>query len=79
MMQAEDQDLAGRLHTEMIQKTRYTPPPPEEAHLYELGVTDMDLPDGSTLYGIPTWFPKAEAWAWEEARFNVSRWRKGHA
>jgi Na+-transporting NADH:ubiquinone oxidoreductase subunit NqrC len=50
------------------------PPPHAESHLYELGFMDMEH-DGTTIYGIPTWFPKAETKAWEEARFRP-RWHE---
>lgn len=56
---------------ELIQaKVRYTPPPPEEADLWVEGCTDIDCGDGTTIYGKPTWWPKAEVEAWDLLRFR---------
>lgn len=71
----EEQELLSTLHARMVLKMRYTQPPAEEAHLYEKGIMDIDQRDGTTIYGIPVWFPKAEAEAWEEARFRP-RWHE---
>lgn len=71
----EEQELLATLHAQMVLKMRYTQPPAEEAHLYEKGTMDIDQRDGSTIYGIPVWFPKAESEAWEEARFRP-RWHE---
>ena len=74
----EEQELLAVLHARMVTKTRYTPPLPEEAHLYEMCFTDMDY-EGTTIYSIPTWLPKAECEVWEEIRWRP-RWHEiGHA
>jgi hypothetical protein len=70
----EEQELLAVLHARMVLKIRHMPPPHAESHLYELGFMDMEH-DGTTIYGIPTWFPKAETKAWEEARFRP-RWHE---
>ena len=66
----EECDLLGELYARIQTKMRYTAPPPEEAHLFEQGEMDFDLKDGTTVYGIPTWWPIAETQEWEEARFR---------
>lgn len=69
----EECALLGDLYARMRAKMRYTAPPPEEAHLYEQNIMDIDLQDGTTVYGLPTWWPIAEARAWQEARFRPGR------
>lgn len=71
----EEQELLAVLHAQMRLKTRYSLPPPEEAHLYEQCFGDMDLPNGTTIYGIPVWFSVAKTEAWEEARWRP-RWHE---
>lgn len=66
----EECDLLGELYARMLAKMRYTARPPEEAHLYEQGIMDIDSQDGTTAHGIPVWCPIAESRAWEEARFR---------
>lgn len=75
----EEQELLATLHARMVLKIRYAQPPVEEAHLYEKGIMDIDQRDGSTIYGIPIWFPKAESDAWIEARFRPGWHEIAHA
>lgn len=42
----------------------------EEARLYEQGMMDIELQDGTTVYGIPVWCPIAATHEWENARFR---------
>ncbi len=71
----EEQELLATLHAQMMLKMRYTQPPVEEAHLYERGIMDIDQRDGTTIYDIPVWYPRAESDAWVEARFRP-RWNE---
>lgn len=66
------------LHARIVAKTLYAPPPSDQAHLYERRFLDMEH-NGTTIYRIPTWMPKAECEAWEESLFRP-RWHGiGHA
>lgn len=72
---SDEQGLLSTLHARMVLKMRYTQPPAEDAYLYAKGIMDIDQRDGTTIYGIPVWFPKAESDAWVEARFRP-RWHE---
>lgn len=78
----EEREILAGLYAAMVAKIRYSEPPPEKAHLYELCFEDRTLPGGMTIYGIPCWFPIEETQAWEEFRW-ARRWnqfgRVGHA
>ncbi len=71
----EEQELLATLYARMVLKMRYTQPPAGEAHLYERGIMDIDQRDGTTIYDIPVWYPRAESDAWVEARFRP-RWNE---
>lgn len=77
----EMQEILASLQAAIDAKVRYSEPPPQEAHLYSLCFEDRDMPDGTTVYGIPCWLPIAETEMWQDLRF---RWRRrwhqlGHA
>jgi hypothetical protein len=72
MSEAEEESRQQRLqelHDQISANTRYTAPPAEEADLWLTGVTDFDLPNGTTKYGVPTWILKSHYWAWHRLRF----------
>lgn len=68
MFTPEEQQQLANAYARMQLAVRYSPPPAEEADLWEQGIMDLEH-EGVTYWGIPVWHPKALADEWYRRRF----------